>query len=224
MKIDYFLAKQIKKHLLYLITLVLIIFLFFFSISYFFNQKTLLQQKKETIINEIATLENKKNIILTAKNIQNQNLSFDELNKALNTLLPNNEDYFSIIFALEKISQETGFQVIGYEINLKKSTDNKLAITITGIGDRNSFMNFIKNYRFIGNRLITIDNINFTEGGMNQTKIDLNFYHSVNKNLASYYQINEKDKQLLKEILEKTNILINEESSPENYETKDNPF
>jgi hypothetical protein len=183
-----------------------------------------LQQKKDSIINEITTLENKKNIILTAKNIQNQNLPFEELNKALNTLLPNNEDYFSIIFALEKISQETGFQVIGYEINLKKSTDNKLAITITGIGDRNSFMNFIKNYRFIGNRLITIDNINFTEGGMNQTKIDLNFYHSENKKLASYYQVNEKDKKLLKEILEKTNILINEESSPLNYETKDNPF
>jgi hypothetical protein len=224
MKIDYFLVKQIKKNLFYLITLVLIIFLFFFSINYFFNKKNLLQQKKETIINEITTLENKKNIILTAKNIQSQNLPFDELNKALNTLFPNDEDYFSIIFALEKISQKTGFQVIGYEINLKKSTDNKLAITISGIGDRNSFMNFIKNYRFIGNRLITIDNINFTEGGMNQTKIDLNFYRSGDEKLASYYQIKEKDKELLREILEKTDILVNEESSPVNYETKDNPF
>jgi Tfp pilus assembly protein PilO len=225
MKIDFFLAKQIKNHILYLVALLLVFLLFLFSLNYFLEEKKTLEQKKESILKEIANLERKKNTVLTAKNIQNKNLTLEELNKALNTLIPESEDYFSILFALEKISQETGFQITGYQINLKKSNAKKIAMIISGFGDRNSFMDFIKNYRFIGNRLITIDSISFTESGVNDTKIGVNFYNSPEKKeLASTYQINTKDEELLKEILEKTNITSSEEPITIEYETKDNPF
>jgi len=196
-----------------------------FSVFYFFNQRTVYQQQKNILENEISSLESKKNLILTALNLQNEQLPLDDINKILNLLIPNEEDYFSIIFALERISQKTGFIITAYEINLQKSNSQKLSLSITGIGNRNNFLDFVKDYQFTGNRLITIDSIKFSEEMANETKIDLNFYNSTGiAQLPTYRQLTNADKELLKKILSKTELVIQEETPNQNYETKTNPF
>jgi hypothetical protein len=225
MKINYFLIKQIKINSIYILTVLISILLTLFSVFYFFNQRTVYQQQKNILENEISNLESKKNLILTALNLQNEQLPLDDINRILNLLIPNEEDYFSIIFALERISQKTGFLITGYEINLQKSNSQKLSLSITGIGNRNAFMDFIKDYQFIGKRLITIDSIKFSEEIVNQTKIDLNFYNSTGiAQLPTYHQLTKADKELLKKILSKTELVFQEETLRQNYETKTNPF
>jgi uncharacterized protein YqfB (UPF0267 family) len=226
MKIDYFLIKQIKSNIIYLVVIILSSFLSIFSILYFFQQHSLYQQKKINLNKEIFNLETKKNLILNAINLKNESLPLDELNKIMNTLIPNEEDYFSIIFALEKISQQTGFIITNYTVNIQKSTPKRLSLKISGIGQRDTFFNFIKNYQFGGNRLITLDDIRFSEETLNQTEINLNFYNDEAKTTENltYRQLTEKDKQLLKEILKKTDINIYEATPIEGYEKKNNPF
>jgi hypothetical protein len=183
------------------------------------------QQQKNILVNEISNLESKKNLILTALNLQNEQLPLDDINKILNLLIPNEEDYFSIIFALERISQKTGFIITAYEINLQKSNLQKLSLSITGIGNRNTFLDFVKDYQFTGNRLITIDSIKFSEEMVNETKIDLNFYNSTGiTQLPTYRQLTNADKELLRKILSRTELVIQEEIPKQNYETKTNPF
>lgn len=224
MKKDYFLERQIRNNFLYILIILVSFILLIFSFRSFVDQTSTFELKKSTLVKEIADLERKRDLILTAHNLQKENLPLDELNKILNLLLPPEEDYFSIIIALEKISQKTGFIITSYSINLQKSNPQKLSLTISGIGDRHSFLEFIKNYQFSGGRLITIDNIKFSEAATNETKIALNFYNQgKKKNPPSLFLLTQKDKEQLKEILSKTEIVMHEEKDTQ-YETKTNPF
>jgi len=224
MKKDYFLEKQIKNNFLYLIIISICLILITLSIRSFVEQSNTFELKKSSLEKEINDLESKKDLILTAHSLQKENLPLDELNKVLNRLIPFEEDYFSIIIALEKISQKTGFIITSYSMNLQKSNPQKLSLTVSGIGDRQSFLEFIKNYRFIGGRLITVDNIKFSETASDKTEIALNFYNQdKKKNLPSLFLLTQKDKEQLKEILSKTEIVMQEEKDTQ-YETKTNPF
>ena len=69
--------------------------------------------KKETSENRSDTLQ------------FNKTLTEDQIvvyNKILTTLIPETEDYFSIIYALETISQNTGFSIVSYTINLSNTS------------------------------------------------------------------------------------------------------
>jgi hypothetical protein len=60
---------------------------------------------------------------------------------------------------------------------------------------------------------------------VNETKIDLNFYNSTGiTQLPTYRQLTNADKELLRKILSRTELVIQEEIPKQNYETKTNPF
>lgn len=231
MKIDRFFIKQLEKNLnliiVFLINLVLIIFL----IVFFNHQFKLLNQQKSTLTDQIARLSEKRDLILFYESLKNKDLDLDKLNKVLFLLIPNSEDYFSIISALEKISEKTNFKITNYNLNPELSSPGRLSIAITGSGDRNSFLNFIENYNFISNRLITIDKLDFSESNLNQDKkIFLNFYIDKKDNKESlFYKLNQKDFEIINKILSKIELEEAVNSEKENsinldYETKTNPF
>mgnify|MGYP001572513715 FL=1 len=97
--------------------------------------------------------------------------------KLLNTLIPNAEDYFSIIYALEKLSQKSNFIITNYVVNVGASTSEKLRVSITGVGDSQSFVDFLKEYNFSGGRLITSDKIQLDPSFSGSIIIDLTFYN-----------------------------------------------
>jgi len=148
----------------------------------------------------------------------------------LNSLIPSSEDYFSVIYALDKISQKTNFIITSYTINLKSSTQNKLKLTIAGSGDRNSFLKFLNEYNFGGGRLITSDKIELTPQISGQIKIDITFYNKDAK-LGKKQQIPALSESLLKDLTalkEKVHFGLKEASSEGqldfNYPRKINPF
>ena len=231
MKLDHFFIKQLKVNLnlifAFLTNLILIIFL----IVFFNRQFNFLNQQKDTIANEIKKLNEKKDLILFSENLKTKNLDIDKLNKIFFLLLPNSQDYFSIILALESISKKTNFVVTSYSLNPKESSSNRLSISITGFGDRNAFLNFVENYNFISNRLITIDKLEFSESNLNpDKKISLNFYiDNKNKKEGFFYKLDKKDLELINKILSKINLEEDIESNNQDsisleYEKKTNPF
>ena len=231
MKLDHFFIKQLKVNLnlifAFLTNLILIIFL----IVFFNRQFNFLNQQKNTIANEIKKLNEKKDLILFSENLKTKNLDIDKLNKIFFLLLPNSQDYFSIILALEGISKKTNFVVTSYSLNPKESSSNRLSISITGFGDRNAFLNFVEDYNFISNRLITIDKLEFSESNLNpDKKISLNFYiDNKNKKEGFFYKLDKKDLELINKILSKINLEEDIESNNQDsisleYEKKTNPF
>ena len=144
-------------------------------------------------------------------------------------LIPNIEDYFSIIYALEKLSLNSNFIINSYTVSIGKSTSQKLKLSVTGMGDSESFINFLKNYNFAGGRLITSDKIQLDPNFVGSIKIDLTFYTkkvTANQNLES--NPDEKVFNELETLKNKVNFAFDVDtasSAPDfNYPRKSNPF
>lgn len=153
----------------------------------------------------------------------------DEDVKFLNTLIPDSEDYFSIIYALEKLSQKSSFRITDYTVNVGASTSEKLRISVDGIGNSQSFIDFLKDYNFSGGRLITSDKIQLDPNFSGSLIIDLTFYNKKTeaKNTLEMSP-NSKIYKELEDLKAKVNFSFenNETSASPNldYPKKSNPF
>ncbi len=168
---------RIKNILRYQWTIFLSFFvlllLFLVVISYYarFNEEA---KSTALLASEVTMLKNrydtlKYNKTLTADQIK-------EYNKLLVELIPEAEDFFSIIVALDRISSDSKFMITDYVVNMNASTKDKLTLTIVGKGDTEAFKNFLEEYQFGGGRLITSDKIEYGGNNSANTKITLNFY------------------------------------------------
>lgn len=181
------------------------------------NQLAVLQDEVKLLKNRNDTLNYNKT--LTADQIETYN-------KILSTLIPESEDYFSIIYALETISKKTNFQIVAYTIGLSASAPDKIAITVEGKGSTQEFKQFLDGYEFTGGRLVTSEQIEFS-GTTTNTKVALNFY---NKKYAFgetvVPQLSKADIAQLDEIKNKIQVSFADSSTTNNtsYETKENPF
>lgn len=160
----------------------------------------------------------------------NKTLTEDQIvvyNKILTSLIPESEDYFSIIYALETISQNSGFNIVSYTINLSNTTKEKLSINIEGRGDPEAFKRFLNEYKFGGGRLVTSERIEFSGVNFTNTRVSLNFYSkkfAFNESVVP--QLNKNDVAKLEDIKKKIKIAFKDEEIPikSEYEVKDNPF
>lgn len=224
-KIKPYLFRLIKENILYIIStfflLILIVVVSKLSLDRIFDSDTKIKQ----LNTDISELEKKVELYQTSIPSSDK---LDEDIKLLNTLIPNIEDYFSIIYSLEKLSQDTGFIITDYIVNVGKSTENKLRLTVTGVGDSNTFLKFLNDYRFGGGRLITSDKIELSPQLSDSLQLNLAFYNkSVN---LSEQDVVATDKKMFKEleaIKQKVNFVFTETASEEadlTYPVKGNPF
>lgn len=218
---------MIQDHFSSIIVLMIIPVLIFFvilSANSYFDTKTKVQAFTEE--------NNKLEKDLTIIKLSNQTLrnDIDQFNQMLSTIIPESEDYFSIILALERISQETGFIVYKYNINLLNTSKERISLIVEGDGDANSFLKFLNEYQFSGGRLITNERIEFTTNDVGKIKLSLNFYHAkIPSTKKTLTLIPQKDIELMRRIREKTEVIFKEApaeevSGDETYETKENPF
>lgn len=227
MKINYYLLAIIKENLIYLTSLFVIILLFIFLGFITYNKFNQLTEKNITISTEINNLKEKKELIDYQKEIKKEGIDIKEINKILSTLIPEKEDFFSVINALNEISSKTNFIITNYSINPDKTGLTKLSLVVEGRGDEESFFNFLQNYQYIGGRLITIDLINYQSKGYINVKFTVYFYSGkLNIVSSSSQKLTNKEKNLLKIIKEKTAKFFssNEERKDLSYPTKANPF
>ncbi len=224
-KINPYFRQLIKDNFTYILGFIIILFLSFSILFFGLRRVSNINNNIKKLRDEIAILSSKAELINIAIPAQ-ENL--DEDIKILNQLIPNTEDYFSIIYALEKLSQETGFMIVDYTVNIGTSTPNKLKLTVTGLGDADSFLKFLQNYQFGGGRLITSDNILLSQNLNGTVKLDLTFYNK--KTDIKSDQLIQPDKNLFKFInkvkskigVDYTNL--KNSSDKIDYPAKDKPF
>lgn len=229
MKINHFLLRLLKENIIYLSLLIFILIIYVVFFIVLINKNNELSNKIWNIKNEINALEKEVNLINYGTKIREEGIDIDKINKILYQLIPDEEDYFSIIFSLEKLSKETRFLIDNYTINFNKSKNNKLNLTIEGFGDQESFFNFLRKYRYSGGRLLTIDKIEY-QGEQNvKAKLNIYFYNGRLPSLkfTNNYQFNNDQKEIIKKIQEEVSINFDSSSQKEEeylYSTKSNPF
>lgn len=209
-----------------LVVFIIILFITIFSMS----NLQITKDKNNQLKQEVATLQNRKDNILVNVKVLNENGDFENYNQILGMLIPENEDYFSIIYTIQQISQASGLLIDSYVVSIGNSQSQKTSISITYVDDQNSFMKFLDLYQYSGGRLITIPKINWKSDSSGKTKILLNFYTKkyipANEQI---FKISKVDQKKVQNILSKVNInVLNTEATSEaeivDYETKDNPF
>ena len=223
----YYYSILIAENIVYILANIVLTILILFLVIPFFQQTLENKQKINDLNNEINLLTSKKNNLkLFAQN----DLNIEKAIKILNYLVPNEEDYFSILYALEKLSGKTGLLITSYVINLSDKNPNRLRLTVTGLGDINTFLDFLKEYNFGGGRLITSDNLSLNFQQQSEFKIDLIFYNQkINtKNLSNLTIDDPTFFKKINELLAKTEFVLKESSEEAfldiNYPRKTNPF
>lgn len=227
MKINfsYSSSRILKKNFPFVLSLVSLCFISMFVIYLNIWQYSENSVKIAALDSEIADY-NKKKLLLDFKNqVVDTEIDLDSANQALAQLIPAEEDYFSVLAALEKLSTQSKFIITYYNIIISKSTANKLAIMIEGEGNPNTFLEFLKEYNFAGGRLVTIDRIDFSQKAFTGAKVNLSVYSGkvgLSQVSASSGSV---DLSLIKQILDKVQIQIKSDTSiVEDYATKSNPF
>lgn len=225
-KIKPFIQNLIKKNIFYIIGNVFIFVLIIITIKIGLTENLNYGKKISDLDTELKTLQNKVTLMNTT--IPSSDKLDDDLN-FLNTLIPNVQDYFTIIYALDKLSQRTGFIITEYSINVQNSTREKLRLEVNGTGDSQSFINFLKDYNFGGDRLITSDKIQIDPNFLGSIKIDLTFYaKSVSTDKKSGVTRDYKFFEELETLKSKVNFSFDSNSELSNpdldYPRKSNPF
>lgn len=178
----------------------------------------------DTRAKEVNDLQNKQQLIAAATNQNPQGLTEDV--DILRSLIPDYEDYFSIVYALDELSQKTGFIISSYTINLASSSANKLSLVVSGVGNSDAFLKFLQDYNVGGGRLITTEKIELNAKDIDSFRLALNFYNkkvsdSADTNLNYAASLKQFDK-----IKDKVSFVLSPEpeATTEAYPTKQNPF
>ncbi|EKE13829.1 MAG: hypothetical protein ACD_12C00799G0002 [uncultured bacterium] len=172
-KIKPFIKRLIKENILYIVGNVFIFALIIVTIKIGITEITKYKVKIDSLKVENTELMNK--VTLMNSTIPDSE-KLDEDVRFLNTLIPNSEEYFSIIYTLEKLSEKSNFIITGYTVNVGASSPEKLKISVNGIGNSQSFVDFLKNYNFSGGRLVTSDKVQLDPNFSGSLIIDLTFY------------------------------------------------
>jgi len=208
---------------------IVIITIFVFSImlilvNYSFGALTLARIEEDNLLREMQQLKNRVDIVKANAELKNDQIRI--YTKMLAAMIPESEDFFTIIYALEKISIETGFIISNYTVKVSSTTRNKISLVIAGKGDVDTFMKFLQNYNYIGGRLATSETIQFS-GTDVDTQVNLNFYNKEyvpGKDIVP--QLSPKDLEKLAAIQDKVQIDFTEEQEVlgTDYDITDNPF
>lgn len=227
-KIRPYLKYLLKQNAVYFVIFVVLMVISAFVIPFFIAQIDKAKTELDKARLETSALETKRRILQTVVNENGDDIDAD---LALVTgLIPDSEDYFSMIYSLERLSQTTGFIINSYTVNLTKSNSKKLSLTVSGLGDSQSFLELLKNYNFAGGRLITAEKIGIDPLEQNGVSLDLNFYNDkpvldANEHLDFQGSINE-----LNELRSKVKFSVvsagdgTQPTQLEQYPTKNNLF
>lgn len=221
-----FIKRLIKDNIFYIVGNIFLVVLIIVTINIGISEINNYKNKISKLQTENIQLMNK--VTLMNSKIP-QTAILDQDIKFLNTLIPNAEDYFSIIYSLEKISQKSGFVITEYTVSIDKSTTEKLRLSVSGVGDSQSFLSFLRNYNFGGGRLITSDKVSLDPSFSGALKVDLTFY---NKKTASATTLTDSPDTSIYQGLENLKIKVNFDSEtptvvetpPLDYPKKDSLF
>lgn len=129
-------------------------------------------------------------------------------NSMLLQLIPEIEDYFSIIASLERLSIYTGIDISRYSISLADANSDKFALSILGTVPPELFQTFLDNYQYGTGRLVTIESISYTTSEQNNVRLTLNLYSRkvTTSNLVRVGSLSREDMDLMTEVQSKMRL------------------
>ena len=201
--------------------------LLFFIVFIFYARFNAQKKEVELMTGEVQLLKNRFDTLKYNKSLTEDQIK--EYNKLLASLVPETEDFFSIIYALEQISNASQFAITNYTIDVGTSTRERLTLTIEGKGDTNSFLAFLQEYQFAGGRLATSDKISYGGATAGNTKVTLTFYSkrfTFNESVQ-VPQLSKDDIAKLEAIKQKIKFQFSSsgyQSVSTDYPQKNNPF
>jgi hypothetical protein len=220
-----YLYRLIKQNAVYISALILLFILLFAVIKIGFDRIKVADKKNRIVTREARELQTKFDLL---NSVVPASAELDQYIRLLNGLIPEAEDYFSIIQSLELLSQKTGFIVTSYTVSINSKLSDKFKLSITGIGDTSSFLNFLANYNFGGGRLITSDKIELNPEIGTGIKINLTFYNKkVATDLSQDLKIDEETISEIANLIPKVGFSFKENGSEVldfSYPKKTNPF
>ncbi len=228
-KIDYYTLALLKENfpfiLLIFANILILIFLHNFYRTTYKNNLLTLKKTNQEIKKMEKAKQSLKSMPFTAEEIE-------RYYQLINTLIPDSESVFKVIAALENLSQSTGFFITNYSLTPLGKTagnENVLEVTVTGTGNREDFMNLLKNYNFASGRLITMDNLTLSPSTDSTIQLVFKFYSKKVTKPSEVTQFVIPDKaqvEWIKKILTKVKIqkpiIIDEKDYV--YAVKPNPF
>lgn len=226
LKINPYIKYLLKDNIFYIVIAIFLTISIFVIPSIIINIYSQNVEKINTIESELQEIRSKKNALSFLSSTTTKNI--DEYYNIMTSLIPEAENYFTIIYSLNNLAGETKFNITSYSLNLKESTQNKISIEVTGEGNQTEFLNFLKEYNIGGGRLITAEEITLNTEEFTGITLRLNFYNQK----ASLFQQNNVDyKKVLSKIDDlKSKIKFNFQTETtgddiiEEYPTKTNPF
>lgn len=183
-----------------------------------------IQNEVTTAQNDVDTLKKKQ--LLVNSFIQEQPHLDTDL-QLMNKLIPQSQDYFTIIQSLENLSQQSKFQITSYTINLSSSTDTKLAIVVKGVGDSDAFVRFLDTYQVNGGRLITIEKVTINPLSPGEVELNMNFYieqSSKPSEVPDYQQTLSQLEKIKSAIHYDFSTPVSQEAPDLSFPSKSNPF
>jgi hypothetical protein len=186
-------------------------------------------QKKEVDLmsGEVLMLKNRYDTLRYNKLITEDQIK--EYNKLLASLVPETEDYFSIIYAIEEMSKASQFHITDYTIDVNATNTERLTLNVEGKGDTDAFLSFLQQYQYVGGRLVTIDKIQYGGLSASATRIGLNFYSKrfTFNETVQVQQFTKEEIAKLESIKDKVKFQFSSsgyQNIDTSYEAKKNPF
>ena len=203
------------------------VFLVLFFLVLFFYGRFNEQKKEVDLMNsEVVLLKNRYDTLKYNKSLTEDQIK--EYNKLLAQLVPETEDFFSIIYALEEISKVSHFLITDYTIDVNNTNSERLTLTAQGKGNSEDFLAFLQEYQFAGGRLATSDNIQYGGSLEGSTRITLNFYSKryTIKESVQVPKLFKEELATLETIKQKVKFQIGSVGDTTNtdYQVKNNPF
>ncbi len=132
---------------------------------------------------EIDQLKSSSLLIKNNKDLLEDNIS--EYNAILDKMIPDSETYFQVISTLEQLEDRMGVNVESYSINLPETTEEKMSLTLTISGTKESIETLFENYRYSGGRLITNEKLEYSREGLESTTFIVNMFHAASDTTLS---------------------------------------
>ncbi len=111
-----------------------------------------------------------KNRSLVAKDV-------DLYNSTLEELIPDEESYFAVVTALERLAVKTGVTIKSYTIDLESTNVSKLSLRVEIVATQEALEKLLADYKYAGGRLITIEKADLSSTGESVNVFLFNFYH-----------------------------------------------
>jgi len=185
--------------------------------------------KISSVKEKIAELENLS--VVDIKDVSPETVKILSENAVvLSSFLPDEPNLYQIIKLIDQLASETRFVIHSYDLKhleAKPDTLQKQSLKLVGSGTIEEFMMFLKQYKFITGKLLTVDDVNLTGSKRVLSNLSVNIYTfdpDIGVENESVRILDKTDIYILKQINKFYRSSSKKTDIKADYKSKEDPF